>query len=208
MAYLGSFSSAHYLWCRAATAWLMLIGSPTLSKRRRAQQRTMNEYMGERAETVSEVPDLARLFAPPFSPRYAPFVHLNTTLGALPACTGNTIDLLPDYDGSIQAIADAVNRAQRFVHVEYYVLARDKTTEPFFVALEQVAKRGGDVTLITSKIGDQFWVLDMRSLMLNLDVTLVAYDERVVSDLRQVEADYAWRSTATASAVQVQPWRG
>ena len=50
----------------AATAWLMLIfllpylgllifllfGSPKLSRRRREQQRTMNQYLTERAETV------------------------------------------------------------------------------------------------------------------------------------------------------------
>ncbi len=32
--------------------------------------------------------------------------------------------------------------------------------------------------------------LDMRSLTLNLEVTLVAYDPRVVADLRQIETAY------------------
>src|SRR3954453_14264903 len=121
----------------AATAWLMLIfllpylgfliflliGSPKLSKRRRVQQRTINEYIAERAETLEQVPALAPVFDLPLPARYEPFARLNTNLGDLPVCSGNTVDLLPDYDGAIQAITDAVTGAQAFVHVEYFILA-------------------------------------------------------------------------------------
>lgn len=151
----------------SATAWLMLIfllpylgllifliiGSPKLSRRRRAQQRAMNEYISERTETLEQMPQLAPLFDPPFPERYEPFVRLNTNLGGLPICTGNTVELLPDYDGAIQTIAEAVNGAQTFVHVEYYVLAMDRTTEAFFVALEQAARRGVTVRVLLDHMG-------------------------------------------------------
>lgn len=151
----------------AATAWLMLIfllpylgllvfllfGSPKLSRRRREQQRTMNRHLTDRAESVEEVPELAPLFAPPLPPRYAPFVQLSANLSGLPACTGNTVDLLPDYEGAIRAITEAVDRAQRFVHVEYYTLARDGTTEPFFGALERAAGRGVRVRVLLDHMG-------------------------------------------------------
>ncbi len=151
----------------SATAWLMLIfllpylglliffliGTPKLSKRRRKQQRHMNEYITERAESVEQVPDLAPLFNPPLSPRYEPFIRLNTNLGDLPACTGNTVELLPDYDGAIAAITEAVNHAQQFVHVEYYILAMDHTTEPFFQALEHAVKRGVTVRVLLDHMG-------------------------------------------------------
>jgi cardiolipin synthase len=115
----------------AATAWLMLIfllpylglliflliGTPKLSRRRREQQRHMNEYIMERAQSVAQVPDLAPLFMPPLPPRYEPFVRLNTALGDLPACTGSTVELLPNYNGAIAAITEAVNGAHTFVHV-------------------------------------------------------------------------------------------
>ncbi len=155
----------------AATAWLMLIfllpylglliflliGTPKLSKRRRAQQRTMNQRISERAETVEQDPALAPLFTPPLSPRYEPFVRLNTTLGDLPACTGNTVNLLPDYNAAIASITDAVNLAERFVHVEYYILAMDHTTEPFFQALEQAVKRGVTVRVLLDHMGSWFY---------------------------------------------------
>lgn len=91
-------------------------------------------------------------------------MRLNTTLGDLPTCVGNTVDLLPDYNGSIQAIADAVNAAQRFMHVEYYTLARDQTTEPFFVALEQAAERGVTVRVLLDHMGS--WLYPGRKQML------------------------------------------
>lgn len=151
----------------AATAWLMLIfllpylglliflliGTPKLSKRRRAQQRTMNAYITERAESVEQVPELAPLFDPPLSARYLPFARLNTKLGDLPACTGNTVDLLADYDAAIETITEAVNGAQIFVHVEYYILALDRTTEPFFQALEQAVQRGVIVRVLLDHMG-------------------------------------------------------
>lgn len=151
----------------AATAWLMLIfllpylglliflliGTPKLSKRRRAQQRSMNQRISDRAEHVEQDPALAPLFAPPVPPRYEPFVRLNTTLGDLPACTGNTVELLPDYNGAIAAITDAVNQAEQFVYVEYYILAMDHTTEPFFQALERAVQRGVKVRVLLDHMG-------------------------------------------------------
>lgn len=155
----GSCDFRAYCWngsasprCRAPAPEL-IFGSPKLSRRRRAQQRTMNTYIIERAESVEQVPELAPLFSPPLPARYAPFVQLNTNLGGLPACTGNTVDLLPDYDGAIQAITDAVNGARKFVHVEYFTLAMNRTTEPFFRALEGAVKRGVSVRVLIDHMG-------------------------------------------------------
>lgn len=155
----------------SATAWLMLIfllpylglfvyvliGNPKLSRRRRAQQRTMNEFITERAETAEQDPHIAALFDPPLAARFEPFVRLNANLSEMPACAGNTVDLLPDYNSAIKAITDAVNRAQSFVHVEYYILAMDQTTEPFFQALEQAKARGVTVRVLCDHIGTLFY---------------------------------------------------
>jgi cardiolipin synthase len=151
----------------SATAWLMLvflvpflglvifllIGSPKLSRRRRAQQRTMNAYLSERAAAFAQSPELAPLFDPPVPARYEPFVRLNTNLGDLPVCAGNSVTLLPDYDGAIRAITAAVQAARAFVHVEYFALALDHTTEPFFWALEQAVARGVRVRVLLDHMG-------------------------------------------------------
>jgi cardiolipin synthase len=45
--------------------------------------------------------------------------------------------------------------------------------------------------------------LDMRSLQLNLEVTLICYASKVVADLRQIEANYIRKS----KQVHLQEWK-
>src|SRR5262245_2052995 len=125
----------------SATAWLMLIfgvpylgaivflllGSPKLSRRRRAQQRTMDEVLRKGAAEVAQLSELRPLFNPPIAPRYQPFVQLNAKLGGLPAFAGNSVELLPDYAGAVDCIVAEIERAQRYVHVEYFMFADDST---------------------------------------------------------------------------------
>src|SRR5690349_3193495 len=144
----------------SATAWLLLIvllpylglliylliGNPKLPARRRAQQLTATELITAAVEGARAHPDAApqarALLDPPISERYAPFVALNTHLGGLPAFGGNSIELLPDYAGSIARIAEEVEKAQYFAHIEYFIIAMDDATEACFVAMEAAAQRG------------------------------------------------------------------
>src|SRR5258708_11376117 len=79
--------------------------------------------------------DFASLREPPIPPRYEPFVKLNTHLGGLPAFDGNAVELLPDYLANLECIAQEIDRAQRFVHIEYFTLSRDEDTESVFAAM-------------------------------------------------------------------------
>lgn len=95
----------------SATAWLMLvlllpyigliifllIGSPKLSRRRRAQQRTMDGLISKAIAEAGQQPELIALLKPDIPPRYEPFVKLNEILGFLPTFGGNSIELLPHY---------------------------------------------------------------------------------------------------------------
>ena len=73
---------------------------------------------------------------------------LNRRLGWLPSMTNNSAELFHVYEESIQAKADLVLTAQRFVHVEYFMLCRDSTTELFIRALLDVAARGVKVRVL------------------------------------------------------------
>jgi cardiolipin synthase len=151
----------------SATAWLMLvmllpfvglvlywlIGSPKLSRRRRVQQRTMDERIARVIARRDEA--LERMFDPPVAPRHEPIVRLATRLGGLPACAGNTVTLLPDYDGAIAQMVAAVDAARAFVHVEFYILALDDTTAPFFDALERAVQRGVPVRVLLDHVGSR-----------------------------------------------------
>jgi cardiolipin synthase A/B len=153
----------------SATAWLMLsfmlpyvglaifllIGSPRLSRRRRAQQHTMNDLIRETVSNAMTRPELTALLDPAISPRYEEFVRLNTNLGYLPAFTGNSVELLPNCDTTIQRIAQEIDHAQRFVHVEYFSLNRDKETECVFAAMERAQSRGVKVRVLLDHLGSR-----------------------------------------------------
>ena len=120
--------------------FFLLFGSTHVERRRQAKQQRVNEQIHERTASVAELrEDTPRLAY------VASAARLNRRLGALPAVGGNSIEFLPDYRASIAAMADAVHAASEYVHVEFYILAWDEVTEPFFDALvaatEDAARR-------------------------------------------------------------------
>jgi cardiolipin synthase len=151
----------------SATAWLMLIvllpyaglvlfwliGSPKLSRRRRAQQRTMDARIVAGIEVARHDATRARAFEIDVPARYEPFIRLTHNLSGMPAFASNTVELLPDYDAAIRCMTDAVRAARTFVHVEFYIMAMDATTEPFLAALEDAVRRGVAVRVLVDHLG-------------------------------------------------------
>ncbi|MGL1446917.1 hypothetical protein ACSTIZ_00220, partial [Vibrio parahaemolyticus] len=68
--------------------------------------------------------------------------RLNRNLGAMPIAGDNAATLIADYQESLDTMADAIRRAKRYVHVEFYILQTDASTDNFVRALEEVAERG------------------------------------------------------------------
>ncbi len=153
----------------SATAWLMLIallpyvglvlfwliGSPKLSRRRRELQRGMDARISAAVEHALEDPSLRQVFDPTLTERLRSVGALVSRLGGLPVCAGNTVELLPDYEGAIARMTEAVNSARRFVHVEFYIIATDHTTETFLDALEQAVRRGVAVRVLADHVGSR-----------------------------------------------------
>ncbi|HEY9476917.1 MAG TPA: cardiolipin synthase [Microbacteriaceae bacterium] len=142
---------------QTATAWLLaifflpylgillflLLGSRRLPKRRRDKQQAISRYILETTEGT----DLLNRDLP-WPPWLEPIAELNRTLGAMPLVGGNTAALLTDYDTSLQAMTDAVGAATKYVHVEFYIMAFDSTTGPFFDALAAAVERGVTVRVL------------------------------------------------------------
>jgi cardiolipin synthase len=155
----------------SATAWLMLIfglpylgailflllGSPKLSRRRRAQQRTMDDVLHKAVVDARQLPALQELLDPPIPPRFAPLVRLNTNLGGLPPFAGNRVELLPDYTGAVDCIIEAIERAKRYVHVEYFEFADDATGGKVIDALLRAQERGVQCRVLIDHIGNFFF---------------------------------------------------
>jgi cardiolipin synthase A/B len=153
----------------SATAWLMLvfflpyigliifllIGSPKLPRRRRAMQRAMDELISKAISDAEQRSELTTLLEPRIPTRYEPFVALNSNLGFLPAFGGNSVELLPQYNEVFQRIAEEIDSAKKFVHIEYFALNRDKETECVFAALERAVSRGIKVRVLMDHLGSR-----------------------------------------------------
>lgn len=124
----------------------LLIGVGRLPARRRAVQAEVSALMTARE-------DVGARAITPESPRWLrSSVTLNTTLGALPMLSGNTARLIEGYDESIAAMADDIDRATSYVHVEFYILVLDDTTRPFFDALARACARGIPVRVLSDHV--------------------------------------------------------
>ena len=135
----------------AAMAWLLaiyfipfvgvflflLIGNPRLPRKRRRKQAAINEYIHDTSESLEF--GTLRPNAPDW---FRALVRLNRNLGAMPIAGDNAATLIADYQQSLDAMADAIRGAERYVHVEFYILQSDDSTDNFFRALEEVAERG------------------------------------------------------------------
>lgn len=141
----------------AAMAWLLavffipyigvflflLIGNPRLPRARRRKQDQINEYIRETSEQLHF--GTLRPNAPSWFP---PLVEMNQRLGALPISGDNGARLIADYQESLDAMAEEIRKAEKYVHVEFYILQADAATDNFFRALEEVAARGVTVRVL------------------------------------------------------------
>lgn len=141
----------------AAMAWLLaiyfipivgvllflLIGNPRLPRERRRKQEVINESIRQMSRGLNL--GTLRPNAPDW---FRSLVRLNRNLGAMPISGDNGAILISGYEESIDTMAAAIREAQDYVHVEFYILQSDATTESFFAAMEEVAARGVKVRVL------------------------------------------------------------
>jgi cardiolipin synthase len=115
----------------------LLIGNPRLPRERRRKQAAINEYLHDTSASL----DFGTLR--PHAPHwFTALVNLNRNLGAMPLAGDNDARIIHDYQESLDAMADAIRQAKRYVHVEFYILQTDEATDNFFRAMEEAAARG------------------------------------------------------------------
>lgn len=123
------------------------VGYSKLPKVRRDKQREINDLVLARTEGS---PLISR------GPNWPEWLHsavaLNSNLGALPMVSGNSAGLLPDYNGAFAAMVAEIDSARSYVHVEFYIMALDPTTAPFFHALARARERGVAVRVLSDHL--------------------------------------------------------
>lgn len=128
----------------------LLLGSPYINQRRARIQAEANELMHEGADDLPDVPP--SLVA---APEFVSVAQLGRALTALPMVTGDSHGVFSDYDASIARMAELVDGAEQYVHVEIYIMAWDSTTDVFFRALERASARGVEVRVLFDHIGSR-----------------------------------------------------
>jgi cardiolipin synthase A/B len=177
----------------SAMAWLLLIllipfvgfavflvlGRTQIGRRRHEKQAEVNELIRQRtARDVAPRDD---------GPSYLGSVTtLNRNLGAFPAAKGNEVALYADYRESIDAMTAAVERAQHYVHAQFYITAWDSMTAPFFDALVRATARGVTVRLLFDYLGSK-GIPGYRDMLTRLDETQIAWRALLPVGLRKGE---------------------
>ena len=125
-----------------------LIGSAKLPAARQERQREMNRRIAHAARAIDPV--IERFDMPVW---LRSITRLNEQIGALPLVEGREARLLPTFDDQLRALIAAADGARSTLHVEFYILALDRTTAPFFVALEDARARGVQVRVLLDHLG-------------------------------------------------------
>jgi cardiolipin synthase A/B len=127
--------------------FFLLVGFGKLPAGRRAKQQQVTDAILARTEGLDRVGHRDEW------PSWLPsMVTMNRNLGSLPMVGGNSAELIEDYLGSIDAMAEAIDAAEQFVHVEFFILVADSATEPVMAALERACRRGVDVRVLSDHV--------------------------------------------------------
>src|SRR5699024_12157736 len=102
----------------------LVLGKAQLPRARREKQRVINRLMRVRAQNI---PDSE--LDPDVPSWMQSAVRLNRELGAFPLTGNNSADLEIDYDTSIAAMAADVRSARESVHVLFYIMGLDESTD-------------------------------------------------------------------------------
>ncbi|TFD85043.1 cardiolipin synthase [Cryobacterium lactosi] len=125
----------------------LLIGFRTLPKRRVEMQAEINQFILDSTAGMERVTR-----EHPWPGWLESVVQLNRNLGSMPLVGDNRARLHGDYEETLAAMAADIDRATKYVHVEFYIISLDHTTAPFFDALENAVKRGVTVRVLMDHI--------------------------------------------------------
>jgi cardiolipin synthase len=137
----------------------LLIGRARLPRWQREQ---VARLPGAMAGVVSRLAKHPNVFHPEVGPALSPAVVLAEKLGGSPILGGNAVELLVDYDGTIARLAEDIDRAEKHVHLLFYIFADDAVTAPVVEALGRAARRGVRCRVLADAIGSRAGLRTLR----------------------------------------------
>ena len=149
----------------AARTWLLLIfllpwpglilyaiiGRVYLPKSRIEQQRQASQQIC----AVQAQMEKSLVTAPALPATLDPLVSLATKLGDFEPFGGNTVELLPSYEASLDRLISEIETAQQHVHLLYYIYGDDDVGRRFTDALIRAAGRGVQCRVLLDAVGSK-----------------------------------------------------
>ena len=130
----------------------VLIGRPRLPRWRRERR---GQYIDLIEPVRRKMEALPLLAAPEVDPQYRPSVQLATDLTMLHNLGGNTVELLTNYDATIDRIAADIESARQHVHLCFYIFQDDARTAVVIDALGRAVARGVACRVLIDAFGSR-----------------------------------------------------
>ena len=133
-------------------ALYLLIGRPRVPRWRTDRFRQFMHAIEPVRQKMRALPVLA---PPAVTAQYEASVRLATDLGMLPNFGGNAVELLTDYDATLDRIARDIDGAQATVHLCFYIFASDERTAVVIAALGRATQRGVKCRVLVDAFGSR-----------------------------------------------------
>jgi cardiolipin synthase len=147
----------------------LLIGRARLPRWRREQVAKLPHAM---AQVVARLANHPNIFHPEVDPALSQAVALAENLGHGPILGGNAVELLVDYQGTIDRLAADIDQAKTHVHLLFYIFEDDDATAPVVEALGRAAKRGVRCRVLADAIGSRTGLRTLRPKLTALGVAV------------------------------------
>ena len=138
----------------------LLIGRPTYPRWRRKRFEKARQLLANATDEISH----SKFCSHPILPEtYAPAAKLVQNLGQFPILGGNRIDLLSDYDRTVDQLVSDINGANHHVHLLSYIFANDRTGSKVIDALIRATERGVECRVLVDALGSRRWARTIRN---------------------------------------------
>jgi len=90
---------------------------------------------------------------------------LAARLGGQPSVSGNGVELLTDYDRTIDRVVRDIDKARKHVRLLVYIFADDATGQRVAAALDRAVQRGVIVHVLVDPVGSHRWLKGSIALL-------------------------------------------
>lgn len=136
-----------------------------IAQQKRASQRIMDAQTHLQPHIVCQ---------PPLPEYLAHLPELAAKLGDFDVFSGTSVELLSDYQGSIDRLVSDIDAAQHHVHLLTYIFATDATGNTVAEALIRAKKRGVHTRVMLDAVGSHGGLVQLAPRLRNEGVEVVA----------------------------------